>query len=189
MDGATETNGSPALAGKSFFACGRITGHIIATKRAISVLRLAIGTRFSVHALAITNPKNKQRAASARWADEKSSMCEYIHTQHVMPGYICCRCRSYNGMQRRRIDSTSSKLQTACKFGCVPLCEVIPTDKIAICAHCFGAQEKNPDGSVSMPLMNGAGKRFNPRFCPICQKPWEELTVTIKLNLTGAKNP
>lgn len=26
--------------------------------------------------------------------------CARIHSAHVMPGWVCCRCRGYNGLQR-----------------------------------------------------------------------------------------
>lgn len=28
-------------------------------------------------------------------------MCDFIQDTHVMPGYVCCSCRTYNGLQRR----------------------------------------------------------------------------------------
>ena len=37
--------------------------------------------------------------------DEELDMCActcaFIHTEHVMPGWGCCRCGAYNGLQRR----------------------------------------------------------------------------------------
>lgn len=27
-------------------------------------------------------------------------MCEFISSEVVMPGYVCCTCRNYNGLQR-----------------------------------------------------------------------------------------
>jgi len=27
-------------------------------------------------------------------------MCHYIEASHVMPGWACCKCRTYNGLQR-----------------------------------------------------------------------------------------
>ena len=34
-------------------------------------------------------------------------MCECIKGEFVVAGWICCRCRAYNGLQRK-----------ACKMGC-----------------------------------------------------------------------
>jgi hypothetical protein len=27
-------------------------------------------------------------------------MCKFIESPHVMPGWVCCFCRTYNGLQR-----------------------------------------------------------------------------------------
>jgi len=27
-------------------------------------------------------------------------MCHYIEASHIMPGWACCRCRTYNGLHR-----------------------------------------------------------------------------------------
>ena len=30
------------------------------------------------------------------------SMCNYIDSEHVMPGWMCCKCHAYNDMSREQ---------------------------------------------------------------------------------------
>lgn len=29
-------------------------------------------------------------------------MCNYVDSEHVMPGSVCCKCRTYNAISRER---------------------------------------------------------------------------------------
>lgn len=99
-------------------------------------------------------------------------MCRYISASHVMPGYICCQCKCYNGLQR--VETVAGKILTLCKFfhrskhG--PGCELLdlPATGIAQCANCFAGYDVKPDGSPLIPTATLAGKRFNELFCVVC---------------------
>lgn len=74
-------------------------------------------------------------------------MCHYISAETVMPGYGCCRCRTYNGLQRME-----------CKVCREPRCFfAVPADVVR-CPGCgFGFGEEHRRAL-------GAG-------CPVCHLP------------------
>lgn len=53
-------------------------------------------------------------------------MCNYIEDTNVMPGYICCICKTYNGLQReycRACDRPHHKLLIPDTVAQCPFCE------------------------------------------------------------------
>lgn len=109
-------------------------------------------------------------------------MCTYISATHVMPGYLCCQCKTYNGLQRVKIISKPVKVTTLCKFSRdgkhkLPGCELLNIPgEIVQCANCFAGYDANADGTPQMPTMDGTGKRFNPLFCYVCGKEFKKRT-------------
>lgn len=104
-------------------------------------------------------------------------MCVFIQSEYVMPGYICCACKSYHGLQRSC--TVNGDYRTLCQFyddkhnidaGNCPL--VIPDDVVQ-CAHCLAGYEKNADGTPRLPIGNAAGRVFNRTDCPICSRPFQ----------------
>lgn len=95
-------------------------------------------------------------------------MCQFISTEHVMPGYICCSCRSYNGLQRMALPMGEGPRLTHCKNGCTIQHRVeVPAD-VPRCASCGAGYDRNPDGSVNFPKGNAAGTYFPPNACFVC---------------------
>lgn len=78
-------------------------------------------------------------------------MCQFISSKHVMPGYICCRCRSYNGLQRER-----------CKVCAIKPCELEIPENVKRCASCGWGW----DGAF--PIGNLEGEKFDEKKCPCC---------------------
>ncbi len=104
-------------------------------------------------------------------------MCTFIATENVMPGYICCVCRSYNGLHRSC--TVNDDYRTLCKRyddqhninrGNCPL--TIP-ENIVLCSHCHAGFEKDKLGKPILPLFNMAGKQFTDKFCPVCSRQFE----------------
>lgn len=72
-------------------------------------------------------------------------MCEFIKDTHVMPGWGCCECRAYNGLQRIvckvcgrsncGVDIPEDVKQCAnCGFGyTTEIFEVCPSCNLSIC--------------------------------------------------------
>jgi hypothetical protein len=77
-------------------------------------------------------------------------MCEFIELTHVMPGWGCCRCRSYNGLQRKE-----------CMHCGVTRHEITIPPHVKQCPKCgFG-------WTGGLPKRNLEGRHFRGR-CPSC---------------------
>jgi hypothetical protein len=120
-------------------------------------------------------------------------MCKYISNTHIMPGYICCQCRCYNGLQRVKTRQAEGAIQvvTLCKYSLdgnhKAGCEILdlPTAGIVQCAACFAGFDTNLDGTPQMPIKDLTGKRFNDRFCPVCNSLFVKRTPETDKNFTG----
>lgn len=66
-------------------------------------------------------------------------MCKYISGEFVMPGWGCCNCNTYNGLQRKE-----------CKFCDTPRHGVVVPENVVVCSDC------------------GFGDDGHMKFCPIC---------------------
>ncbi len=77
-------------------------------------------------------------------------MCTFISHKHVMPGYICCGCRVYNGLQR-----------TICKDCGQTSCKLEIPENVKRCTSCGWGY----DGEF--PIGNLAGEKFD-KTCPVC---------------------
>lgn len=65
--------------------------------------------------------------------DSAACSCRFIHTSHVMPGWGCCRCGLYNGLQRER-----------CRFcGHAPPALEVPSS-VNRCSACGFGFDGNP---------------------------------------------
>jgi hypothetical protein len=82
-------------------------------------------------------------------------MCTFISESNVMPGWACCRCRTYNGLQR-----------TACKACREPRHELALPANLLQCSCGFGAFERGPAWSRTADGRDIAGR------CPVCGEPW-----------------
>lgn len=65
-------------------------------------------------------------------------MCSFVEAPNVMPGYGCCRCRTYNGLQR-----------AVCKACGVPPCAFAVPPNVKRCTGCgFGYRAADLLGRV-----------------------------------------
>lgn len=83
-------------------------------------------------------------------------MCEFIEAHNLVPGYGCCACRTYNGLQRKHCK--------AC--GVAPCAFVVPTD-VERCTGCgFGFWAADLAGRVF-----GRTVTIAEAGCPVCTAP------------------
>ena len=101
-------------------------------------------------------------------------MCQYIHTDHVMPGYICCipSCREYNGLQRSM--ARNGEYRTLCKRydkthrPNVDGCALRIEPEVQICANCFAGDTEKGRASL---IGNAAGDKAEAGQCFVCKQP------------------
>jgi len=84
-------------------------------------------------------------------------MCKYIEASSVMPGWGCCRCRIYNGLQRQACKNCRADR-------CPAVDEAIPAD-MPRCAGC-GLGYRAQHLSALGPTCPSCG-------APLAQKPAE----------------
>jgi hypothetical protein len=68
-------------------------------------------------------------------------MCEFIQDTHVMPGYVCHRCKTYNGLQRERCracDATHCILDIPANVKQCPACKAGYPDNLPPDCLCCG---------------------------------------------------
>jgi len=54
--------------------------------------------------------------------------CNFVEHENIMPGWGCCSCRTYNGLQR-----------THCRECNHARCELVTPDDLKVCKNCgFG---------------------------------------------------
>jgi hypothetical protein len=74
-------------------------------------------------------------------------LCNYIGGSYILPGWGCCQCRAYNGLQRRECKHCGHKRH-----------EIVPPDGVVQCPTCgWGYEETNPPVVVTQT-----------RRCPSC---------------------
>jgi hypothetical protein len=78
-------------------------------------------------------------------------MCEFVGGRHVAPGWGCCVCRTYNGLQRRYCHWCHAERHDK---------QVVVPPDVKRCACGFGWV-----GPVPIGLMDG--RRLGGR-CPVC---------------------
>lgn len=84
-------------------------------------------------------------------------MCNYIEDTNVHPGWGCCRCRSYNGLQRDVCGRCGAP-------PCESLAAEIPSDLLR-CPECgLGFRPNFLDASV----LTSLGKTVRETGCPVC---------------------
>jgi hypothetical protein len=87
-------------------------------------------------------------------------VCEFISTENIAPGWGCCRCRVYNGLQR-----------VLCRMCWEERHEIKVPDDVVQCSNCgFGGIKGKPFKS------NLAGQDFR-GVCPSCGSTWPEEVV------------
>ena len=79
-------------------------------------------------------------------------MCEFIEDTHVMPGYICHACKTYNGLQR-----------TNCRACGKPHCALTIPEHVGRCPDCGWGYIKGETVTGNM-----AGQQFEEGKCPCC---------------------
>jgi hypothetical protein len=77
-------------------------------------------------------------------------MCKFVEDTHVMPGWGCCHCRTYNGLQR-----------THCRGCGTERHEITIPSNVKQCACGFG-------WIGDLPTSNAEGTPFEGR-CPSCK--------------------
>ena len=105
-------------------------------------------------------------------------MCAYIQSKHVMPGYVCCVCKSYNGLQRSC--TLNGEYRTLCQFyGLVPHsqnahgCALTIGNDVAVCSNCHAGSERNGGTLIG----NLAGELAVKGQCFVCKQPFVEVTA------------
>lgn len=82
--------------------------------------------------------------------------CEYVGSKHVLPGWGCCQCRVYNGLQR-----------TECKNCGHPRGDIVIPENVARCPECgWGWEKDSPPDIVK-----------ERKICPSCAADWVETSL------------
>ncbi len=87
-------------------------------------------------------------------------MCFYVQDTNVAPGWGCCRCRTYNGLQRQWCRACSEPRHEE---------EIKIPDDIERCAGCGCGL---PEGMLGVRPRGGEG----PAVCPSCGAAWGAVT-------------
>lgn len=73
--------------------------------------------------------------------------CTFFNSEFVMPGWGCCRCRVYNGLQRSHCKSCGHER-----------CSIEVPDTIARCPECgFGVERGDDRRDVRCPVEQCSG--------------------------------
>lgn len=91
-------------------------------------------------------------------------MCAYFDAENVTPGWGCCSCRTYNGLQRQECKVCQK----------APCRDIVVPDYVVVCDGCGLGLKKEmiyDENGAPRDLTILTGRDVTGK-CPLCDLPW-----------------